>query len=277
MTVEQSLAGRTIVMSGGSRGIGLAIAIRAARDGANIALLAKTETVDARLPGTIHTAARAIEEAGGQALPVVGDVRDEAKVNSFVQQAVDQFGSVDIVLNNASAIALDNIGELSAKRYDLMMDINCRGTFLLIKAALPHLLTSANAHVLSLSPPLNLDRKWFGHAPYTLSKYGMTMLTMGVAESYSSQGVSANCLWPRTYIGTAAVANSAGGSDLLAQTRTPEIMADAAYLVLLAGQGQRSGQCLIDEDVLRQAGQTDFDRYLSNGANEASLAADLFL
>jgi citronellol/citronellal dehydrogenase len=276
--VSGSLAGRTILMSGGSRGIGLAIAIRAAADGANVALMAKTDTPDPRLPGTIHTAAEEIEKAGGRALPIVGDVRNDEQVEAAVAATVERFGGIDVVVNNASAINLASIGELPAKRYDLMLDINARGTFLLTSLALPHLLKSANPHVLTLSPPLDLDRRWLrDHAPYTVSKYAMTMLTLGVAEHYRDQGVAANCLWPRTTIATAAVQNLLGGDATMAVSRRPEIVADAAHVVLGQPAKEYTGQTLIDDEVLRAAGVTDFDRYRYEGAAEADLAPDIFL
>jgi citronellol/citronellal dehydrogenase len=263
-------------MSGGSRGIGLAIAVRAARDGANIAIIAKTETPDPRLPGTIHTAAAEIEAAGGAALPIVGDIRDEETVTKAVAQTVERFGGIDIVVNNASAITLNNVGDLSAKRYDLMLDINARGTFLLTSQALPHLAASKNAHVLTLSPPLNMDRRWLReHAPYTVSKYAMTMLTLGVAESRPS--IAANCLWPRTVIATAAVQNLLGGDAMMAVARKPEIMADAAHAILVKHARECTGNTLIDDDVLREAGVTDFSSYRYSTGSEADLQLDVFL
>lgn len=265
-------------MSGGSRGIGLAIAVRAAADGANIALLAKTDKPDPRLPGTIHTAAEEIERAGGKALPIVGDVRDDDQVAAAVAATVERFGGIDVVVNNASAINLAAIGDLPAKRYDLMLDINARGTFLLTSLALPHLLASTNPHVLTLSPPLDMDRRWLrDHAPYTVSKYAMTMLTLGVAEHYRDRGVAANCLWPRTTIATAAIMNIVGGEAAMAVSRRPEIMADAAHEVLVKPAAEYSGQTLIDEDVLRAAGTTDFARYRYEGATEEQLQSDIFL
>jgi citronellol/citronellal dehydrogenase len=271
------LAGKTIIMSGGSRGIGLAIAVRAARDGANVAIVAKTDQPDPRLPGTIHTAAAEIEAAGGTALPIVGDVRDENSVAAAVEQTVARFGGIDIVVNNASAINLSNVGDLPSKRYDLMLDINARGTFLLTSLALPHLARAANPHVLTLSPPLNPDRKWLAeHAPYTVSKYAMTMLTLGVAESRREEGIAANCLWPRTYIATAAVANIVGGDAGLTGTRTPEIVADAAYEVLIRPARECTANTFIDDEVLAESGVTDFDRY-RYGDPAAELALDIFI
>jgi len=273
-----TLAGKTIIMSGGSRGIGLAIAVRAAQDGANVAIVAKTGEPDPRLPGTIHTAAEEIEKAGGRALPILGDVRDENSVAVAVQQTVDTFGGIDIVVNNASAINLSNIGDLPVKRYDLMLGINTRGTFLLTSLALPHLAKSSNAHVLTLSPPLNPDRKWLAaHAPYTISKYGMTMLTLGVAESRREQGTAATGLWPRTLIATAAVQNLLGGDDAMAGSRTPEIVADAAHWVLTQPARECTGNTFIDDEVLRGAGVTDFGHYLFAGGSEDDLQPDIFL
>jgi citronellol/citronellal dehydrogenase len=265
-------------MSGGSRGIGLAIAVRAARDGANVAILAKTDRPDPRLPGTIHTAAAEIEAAGGGALPILGDVRDEASVAAAVAQTVERFGGIDIVVNNASAINLSNIGDLPAKRYDLMLDINARGTFLLTSLALPHLGKSDNAHVLTLSPPLNPDRKWLAaHAPYTISKYAMTMLTLGVAESRRDEGIAGNCLWPRTLIATAAVQNIVGGDEAMAAARRPEIMADAAFEILRRPARECTGNTFIDDEVLAEAGITDLSPYRYGDGSDDDLQLDIFL
>jgi citronellol/citronellal dehydrogenase len=275
---DAPLAGTTLIMSGGSRGIGLAIAERVARDGANIAIIAKTDAPDPRLPGTIHTAAQAIEAAGGNVLPIVGDIRDEDGVAAAVQRTVEQFGGIDIVVNNASAINLANIGDLPAKRYDLMLDINARGTFVLTSLALPHLANSANPHVLTLSPPLDMDRKWLAeHAPYTVSKYAMTMLTLGVAEARRDDGIAANCLWPRTLIATAAVQNIVGGDQGLAGSRKPEIVADAAYEIVRRSARECTGNTFIDDEVLAAAGVTDFDAYRFDPADTADLALDIFL
>jgi citronellol/citronellal dehydrogenase len=275
---EANLAGKTILMSGGSRGIGLAIAVRAARDGANVALLAKTDTPDLRLPGTIHTAAEEIQAAGGKALPIVGDVRDENSVAAAVDQTVRQFGGIDIIVNNASAITLQNVGELPVKRYDLMLDINTRGTFLLTSLALPHLERAQNPHVLTLSPPLNFDRKWLAaHAPYTISKYGMTMLTLGVAESKREAGIAANCLWPRTIIATAAVQNLLGGDQAVAVSRRPEIVADAAHAILVRPSRECTGNTFIDDDVLREEGVTDLSGYRYSAGSDDELAPDIFV
>jgi citronellol/citronellal dehydrogenase len=276
--VTTDLAGKTLLMSGGSRGIGLAIAVRAARAGANVAIVAKTDTPDPRLPGTIHTAAAEIEAAGGTALPIVGDVRDEESVAAAVNATVERFGGIDIVVNNASAINLTRIGDLPIKRYDLMLDINARGTFVLTSLALPHLAKAENPHVLTLSPPLNMDRKWFAdHAPYTLSKYGMTMLTLGVAESRRDEGIAANCLWPRTIIATAAVQNLLGGDEAMAGSRTPEIMGDAAYEIRIRPSRECTGNVFIDDEVLAEAGVTDFSGYRNGTGSEDDLLPDLFL
>lgn len=272
------LRGRTILMSGGSRGIGLAIAVRAARDGANVALMAKTDEPDPRLPGTIHTAAEEIEQAGGSALPIVGDVRDEAQVEAAVAKTVERFGGIDIVVNNASAIALMGFADLPVKRYDLMLDINTRGTFVLSKLSLPYLLESDHAHVLTLSPPIDLDSRWLGgHAAYTLSKYGMSILTLGLAEEMRGRNVAANCLWPRTIIATAAVQNLLGGDAAMERSRKPEIVADAAHAILSRSPDECSGNCFIDEEVLRQDGSDDFSKYSYEGAREEDLQPDLFV
>ena len=270
------LSGRTVVMSGGSRGIGEAIAVAVAAQGANVALLAKSGDPHPKLPGTIHTAAAAIEQAGGTALPVVGDVREPETVERFVAQVVERFGGVDVVVNNASAIALSPIADLPPKRFDLMLDVNVRGTFLLTRAALPHLRRSEHAHVLTLSPPLSIEPKWLaGHAPYTVSKMGMTMLTLGVAADEAGHGVGANCLWPRTLVATAAVQNLLGGDEAMARARTPEVMGDAARLVLERDPRELTGQTLIDDEVLAEAGITDLERYQASADGE--LALDLFV
>ena len=269
------LSGRVVVMSGGSRGIGLAIAVACARAGARIALLAKTDTAHPRLPGTIHTAAEAIEAAGGEALPVVGDVRDDAQVDAFVAAAAERWGGVDIVVNNASAINLVPIADLPPKRYDLMLDVNARGTYLLTRAAIPYLRASDHAHVLTLSPPLSTDRRWLkGHAAYTVSKMAMTMLTLGVAEDERAHGIAAHCLWPRTLIATAAVQNLLGGDRAMAMSRTPEIVADAARVLLERAPGAASGGTYIDDEVLAEAGVDDLSGYR---AGEGDLALDLFV
>src|SRR5215208_5837768 len=273
--MSSPLENRVVAMSGGSRGIGLAIAVALARAGAKVALLAKTDQPHPKLPGTIHSAAEEIVAAGGEALPVVGDVREDDQVEAFVAAAVERWGRVDVVVNNASAINLAPIAELPPKRYDLMLDINVRGTYLLTRAALPHLRASDHAHVLTLSPPLSTDPRWLrGHAAYTVSKMGMSMLTLGVAEDEREHGVGANCLWPRTLIATAAVQNLLGGDQAMAMSRTPEIVADAARVILERDPRSASGNAYIDDEVLAAAGITDLDRYR---AAEGELALDLFV
>jgi citronellol/citronellal dehydrogenase len=270
-----SLKGKTILMSGGSRGIGLAIATRAARDGANIVLMAKTGDPHPKLEGTVFTAAEQLVEAGGQALPLVGDVRNDDDVAAAVAAAVERFGGIDVVVNNASAIDLSRTDAVDMKRYDLMQDINVRGTFLLSKLALPALRESSHGHILTLSPPLNLDPKWAGmHLAYTMAKYGMSLTTLGLAEELKNDGVSVNSLWPCTLIDTAAIRNMPGGQQIVQAARGPEIMADAAHAVL-TGSGA-TGNFYTDEEVLRAAGVSDFSPY-SLGAPEDRLVPDIFL
>ncbi|SDS30589.1 citronellol/citronellal dehydrogenase [Nocardioides scoriae] len=277
MSALESLRGRTIIMSGGSRGIGLAIALRAARDGANVVLLAKTSEPHPKLEGTVHTAAAEIEAAGGQALAVVGDVRSDEDVAGAVAQAVERFGGIDVVVNNASAIDLSPTGEIAMKKYDLMQDINARGTFLLSKTALPHLQASDHAHVLTLSPPLDLRPRWAGsYLAYTMAKYGMSLVTLGLAEEQREAGVAANSLWPRTMIATAAVANLLGGEEAVAGSRTPETVADAAHAVLLRDPRTCTGRFFIDDEVLAEEGVTDLDRYRAV-PGDGPLRPDLFL
>jgi NAD(P)-dependent dehydrogenase (short-subunit alcohol dehydrogenase family) len=263
-----------MIMSGGSRGIGLAIGIAAGRLGANVVLLAKTDTPDPRLPGTIHTAAAEIEAAGGTALAVVGDVRDEASVQGAVDQAVARFGGIDICVNNASALALMSTEELPIKRFDLMQQIQLRGTFLLTRASLPHLRRAENPHILTLSPPINLDPKWMGaHPAYTLAKYGMTLLALGWAAEYRDAGVASNTLWPESIIATAAVQNLLGGDDSMSKARSPEIVADASIEIVTRPARSCTGNTFIDVDVLRSAGITDFSRY----GGGADLTYDLYV
>jgi citronellol/citronellal dehydrogenase len=279
MSHTAPLGGKTLLISGGSRGIGLAIALRAARDGANIALIAKTDTPHPKLEGTVHTAAAAIEEAGGRALPIVGDVRDEDSIAAAVLKTQGEFGGIDVVVNNASAIDLSGSLELSTKKYDLMQDVNVRGTFLLSRAALPALKEAANPHILSLSPPLNLSPKWLGaHTGYTLAKYGMSIATLGIAAEFAEAWIAANTLWPRTTIATAAVQFSLGGDRMMKASRTPEIYADAAYEVITRPARECSGRSLIVEDVLVEAGITDFSRYAAvPGTPDDRLFPDIFL
>jgi len=272
-----TLSGKTILMSGGSRGIGLAIALRAAADGANIALSAKTDKPDPRLQGTIHTAAEAIEAAGGHALPIVGDVRDDETIERAVEQAAERFLGIDIVVNNASVLNLSGTTALDPKRYDLMQDVNVRGTFMLTRAAIAHLVQAEDPKVLTLSPPINLDPKWFGtHPAYTMAKYGMTMAALGFAHELSDLGVSSTALWPATLIATAAIANLPGGERMMAVSRKPDIVADAAYEVLTTRGQELNGRTLIDEELMRERGVSDFARYSMTGRDEG-LAPDIFL
>ncbi|MEO3760105.1 NAD(P)-dependent oxidoreductase [Mycobacterium sp. B14F4] len=253
---------RTLVVSGGSRGIGLAIALAAARRGANVVLLAKTAEPHPKLPGTVHTAVAEVQEAGGKGVAVVGDVRNEDDVQRAVDAAVENFGGVDIVINNASAIATEPTEQLAAKKFDLMMDINVRGTFLLTKAALPYLRKSSNAHVITLAPPLNMNPHWLGaHPVYTLSKYGMTLLSLGWAAEYADADIGFCCLWPQTYIATSAVANAPGFQESLQRSRDPQIMGDAAALILSRPAADVNGKCFIDSELLVESGVTDLSRY----------------
>jgi citronellol/citronellal dehydrogenase len=270
-----TLAGKTMIVSGGSRGIGLAIALRAAQDGANVALIAKTAEPHPRLEGTVYTAAKAIDDAGGHALPIVGDIRDDERVAAAVAETVDQFGGIDVVLNNASAINLAGTETLDMKRYDLMQDINTRGTFLLSKMSIPHLKRAENPHVLTLSPPLSMAPKWFAtHAAYTIAKYGMSMCTLGMAEEFRADGVAFNSLWPRTIIATAAVQNLLGGDEAMRRSRKPEIMADAAHAIFTRPSRESTGNFFIDDEVLAEEGITDLSPY---GYGGEELAQDLFL
>ena len=257
-----SLQGKTLFITGASRGIGLAIALRAARDGANIVVAAKTDQPHPKLPGTIHTAAAEIEAAGGQALPVVVDVRDEDAVKAAADAAVERFGGVDVLVNNASAISLTGTTATQMKRYDLMHQVNTRGSFVCGKTLIPLLAESGNAHILSLSPPLNIEARWFApHVAYTIAKYGMSLLVLGWAEELRGQGIAANALWPRTTIATAAIANIVGGEGMMKRSRKPEIMADAAHWILTQPSREFTGNFLIDDEVVTRAGVTDLDGY----------------
>lgn len=270
------LAGKTMFMSGGSRGIGLAIARRVAADGANVALISKTAEPNAKLPGTIFTAAKEIEEAGGSALPIVGDIRFDDLVEAAVAKTVEAFGGIDICLNNASAINLSGTEQLPMKSYDLMQDINARGTYLVSRTCVPYLKHAENPHILSLSPPLNLSPHWFANnLAYTMAKYGMSMCTLGMASEFMGSGIAVNSLWPRTAIATAAVQNLLGGDNAMRRARKPEIMADAAYEILTRPSRETTGNFYIDDEVLAQAGVTDLSAYAD--APDADLMPDFFL
>jgi citronellol/citronellal dehydrogenase len=270
-----TLAGKTLFITGGSRGIGLAIALRAARDGAQVAIAAKTAEPHAKLPGTIHTAAAAIEAAGGRALALQVDIRDEAQLRAGMEQAAEVFGGIDILVNNASAIQLTGTEATAMKRFDLMFGVNVRGTFAASQAAIPYLRKGKNPHILNLSPPLDLDPKWFkDHCAYTMSKYGMSMCVLGMAAELRDDGIAVNALWPHTVIDTAALA-MLGGLIQPENCRTPAIVADAAHAILVADSKTTTGRFFLDEDVLRQHGVTNFDRYAVKPG--ATLLKDLFL
>jgi citronellol/citronellal dehydrogenase len=264
-----TLEGKTLFISGASRGIGLAIAKRAAADGANIAIAAKTAEPHPKLPGTIYTAAEEIEEAGGQALPVVCDIRDEEQVQAAVAATVERFGGLDICVNNASAISLTGTLQTEMKRYDLMHQINTRGTFLVSKTCLPHLLEAENPHILNLSPPLNMEEKWFApHVAYTMAKFGMSLCVLGMAGEFRDKGVAVNALWPRTTIATAAVKNLLGGDDMVAHSLKPEVMADAAHVILTRPSREFTGNFCVDDEVLESVGVTDLTSYRVVPENE---------
>ena len=272
-----SLAGRTVFITGASRGIGLAIGLRAAADGANVVVAAKTIDPHPKLPGTIHTAADAVERAGGQALAVPMDLRDELQVKAAVKAAVDRFGGIDVVVNNASAIYLTGTLDTPVRRFDLMHQVNTRGTFLATQHCLPHLLQSPNPHVLNISPPLNLNPRWFApHVAYTMAKYGMSLCVLGMAAEFRDRGVAVNALWPRTAIDTAAISLIAGEATRRRKTRRVEIMADAAHYVLTRPSRAYTGRFVIDDEVLAEAGVTDLSMYLQDGAKEDDLMPDYF-
>jgi citronellol/citronellal dehydrogenase len=269
------LGGKTLLISGGSRGIGLAIAVKAAADGANVALLAKTAEPHPKLEGTVYTAAEQIEAAGGQALPIVGDVRDDESVAAAVAATVERFGGIDVLVNNASAIDLSDPEQLAMKRYDLMQSINARATFLLSRECVPHLRQGSNPHVLTLSPPLDMNPKWFAqHLAYTMSKFGMSMVTLGMAERHREDGIAFNSLWPRTLIATAAVEFVVGGEAAMKRARSPEIMADAAHAILTTDSRTFTGNFCIDDEILLERG-VDLSGY--SAADEADLQLDLFV
>jgi citronellol/citronellal dehydrogenase len=274
------LRGKTLFITGGSRGIGLAIALRAARDGANVAIAAKTAEPNPKLPGTIHTAAAEIEKAGGKALPIPCDIRDESAVRAAVAATASAFGGIDILVNNASAISLTGTLATPMKRFDLMFGVDVRGTFLCSQACLTHLESSAaagrNPHILTLSPPLNVDPKWFrDHVAYTIAKYGMSMCVLGMAEEFRASGIAVNALWPRSVIATSAIAMIPGAADAVDRMRKPEIMADAAHAILIRDARTTTGNFFIDDEVLAEAGVTDFSPYAVKPG--APLLPDIFL
>ncbi len=274
--MAQTLKNKTVLITGGSRGIGKAIALRLAKEGANIAIAAKTIEPQAKLEGTIYSAAEEIEQLGVKALPLQTDIRFEEQIEAAVNKTVETFGGIDILINNASAISLTPTEVTEVKRFDLMHSINVRGTFLMCKACIPFLKQSTHAHILNLSPPLNLEAKWFAkHLAYTMSKYGMSMIVLGLAEELRKDQIAANALWPRTTIATAAVQNLLGGDALMKMSRTPEMVADAAYFILTKPSAECTGNFFIDEEVLKQAGMLDFSGYAVNPAHE--LMQDIFI
>lgn len=271
-----NLKGKTLFITGASRGIGKAIGLRAATDGANIVIAAKTDSPNPKLAGTIHTAAEEMEAAGGKGLACVVDVRSEDQIRAAVEQAVATFGGIDILVNNASAISLTGTLATPLKRFDLMHQVNTRGTWACSQACLPHLLKSKNPHILNISPPLNLAPRWFApHAAYTMAKYGMSLCVLGMAEEFREQGVAVNALWPRTLIATAAVMNLLGGEKAMRRGRKPEIIADAAHVILSRSSRDCTGNFFIDDEVLTSVGVTDFDQYAVVPGNP--LIPDLFL
>ncbi len=271
-----SLRNKTLFITGASRGIGKAIALRAARDGANVVIAAKTSDPNPKLPGTIYSAAEEIEAAGGRALPCVVDVRSEEQIAAAMAKAAETFGGVDVVVNNASAIFLGDTATTPMKRFDLMHQINTRGTYATTQAALPYLERASNPHVLNISPPLNMEARWFApHVAYTIAKYGMSLCVLGMAEEFRERGIAVNALWPRTVIATAAVQNLLGGDETVRHSRTPDIMADAAYAILTKPSRSFTGHFAIDEDVLREAGVEDFAKYQVDPS--ADLWPDYFL
>jgi citronellol/citronellal dehydrogenase len=262
MGQQNSLKGKTLFITGASRGIGKAIGLRAAQDGANVVIAAKTTTAHAKLPGTIHSAAEEMEQAGGHALAVKCDIRDEAQIAAAIAAGVEAFGGLDVVVNNASALGLTGLQETTVKMLDRMFAINARGSYLVTQTAMPHLLEADNPHVLNISPPLNMNPKWFkGFAAYTLSKYAMSVWVLGMSAEFADRGVAFNALWPKTAIATAAVRNLLGGEETVNASRIPSIMGDAAHAVITRESRTFTGQFLVDEDVLRDEGETDFEKY----------------
>ncbi len=271
-----TLTNKTIFITGGSRGIGLAIALRAAKDGANIAIAAKTAEPHPKLPGTIYTAAAEIEHAGGKALPILCDIRHEDQVEAAVAETVERFGGIDICINNASAISLTPTAHTDMKRFDLMHQINTRGTFLVTKTCLPHLQKAENPHVLMLSPPLDMKAKWFApHVAYSIAKYGMSLCVLGMAEEFRPHGIAVNALWPRTTIATAAIANIVGGDKIMRMSRKADILADAAHIVLTKPSRDFTGNFCIDDTLLWEHGQREFDHYRIDPS--VDLAPDFFV
>lgn len=271
-----NLTGKTLLITGASRGIGRAIALRAARDGANIAVLGKTDAPNAKLPGTVHDTVREIEQAGGQGLACVCDVRSEEQVAAAVASTLERFGGIDCLINNASAIQLTSTEATDMKRFDLMHQVNTRGTFLCSKACIPALSKSSNPHILMLSPPLNLEARWFApHLAYTIAKYGMSLCVLGLAEELRPRGIAVNALWPRTVIATAAVQNLLGGDPAMARARSPEIVADAAHVILTRPSREYTGNFALDDEVLQAAGVSDLSGYSAAPADQ--LLPDLFL
>ncbi|MDA1049144.1 MAG: NAD(P)-dependent oxidoreductase [Planctomycetota bacterium] len=271
-----TLAGKTIFITGSTRGIGKAIALRAAADGANIAILGKTAQPHPKLSGTVFTAAEEIEAAGGKALPCVTDVREEDQIAAAVQRTVEAFGQIDILVNNASAIFLAGTADTSAKRFDLMHSVNVRATFLASQLCLPHLAKAANPHILNLSPPLNMEAKWFApHVAYTMSKFGMSMCVLGMAEEFRERGIAVNALWPKTVIATAAVQNLLGGDEVIRHSRQPTIVADAAHAILTRNSRTCTGNFFVDEEVLAEEGMANLDGYAVSPGE--GLMPDFFL
>ncbi len=274
-----TLKGKTLFITGASRGIGKAIALRAARDGANVVIAAKTTEPHPKLPGTIYTAKEEVEAAGGRALALAVDIRFEDQIAEAVQKTVETFGGIDILVNNASAISLTGTLETPMKRYDLMNGINARGTYACSQACIPHLAKSSNGHILNISPPLNMEPRWFAnHVAYTMAKYGMSMCVLGMAEELKGKRIAVNALWPKTVIATAAVQNLLGGDVTTQKSRKPDIMADAAHAILVKPSSSFTGRFAIDEDVLREAGTTDFSHYaMTPGMKDEDLLPDYFL
>jgi citronellol/citronellal dehydrogenase len=275
----RTLAGKTLFITGASRGIGKAIGLRAAKDGANVVIAAKTSEPHPKLPGTIYTAKEEMEAAGGKALACIVDIRSEEQIQAAVQKAVETFGGIDILVNNASAISLTGTLSTPLKRFDLMHGVNTRGTFACSQACIPHLAKSENPHILNISPPLNMEARWFApHVAYTMAKFGMSLCVLGMAEELKPEKIAVNALWPRTVIATAAVQNLLGGDDTVNRSRKPDIVADAAYAILTRPSSEFTGQFCLDEDVLRSAGVTDFSHYaVMPGMKDSELLPDYFI